>query len=108
MLYCLILRQLVILYMSSSRVKLTKSFIDQLELTPAIYRDSELIGFAVRVNHSYRTYIVEKKVLGQTVRSTIGRSENMTLFQAREIAKTTLFQMSLGVNPNLEKKKKRI
>jgi integrase len=107
MLYCLILRQLVILYMSSSRVKLTKSFIDQLELTPAIYRDSELIGFAVRVNHSYRTYIVEKKVLGQTVRSTIGRSENMTLFQAREIAKTTLFQMSLGVNPNLEKKKKK-
>ena len=49
--------------MSANRVKLTKSFIDQLELIPAIYRDSELIGFAVRVNTSYKTYIVEKKLM---------------------------------------------
>ena len=47
--------------MSTSRVKLTKSFIDQLELTPAIYRDSEIIGFAIRVNNSYKTYIVERR-----------------------------------------------
>ncbi|WP_215900161.1 MULTISPECIES: hypothetical protein [unclassified Acinetobacter] len=37
--------------MSTSRVKLTKSFIDQLKLIPAIYRDSEIIGFAIRVNN---------------------------------------------------------
>ena len=49
---------IAILYMSVQRVKLTKSFIDQLALVPAIYRDSELIGFAVRVNSSYKTYIV--------------------------------------------------
>ncbi|EPK3280172.1 integrase family protein, partial [Acinetobacter baumannii] len=47
--------------MSTSRVKLTKSFIDQLELTPAIYRDSEIIGFAIRVNNSYKTTLWKRK-----------------------------------------------
>lgn len=106
MLYCLVLRQIAILYMSSKRVKLTKSFIDQLELTPAIYRDSELIGFAVRVNNSYKTYIVEKKVLGKSVRSTLGLHGNITLAQAREMAREKLLQMSQGLNPNTEKRKR--
>lgn len=100
------MRQIAILYMSSQRVKLTKSFIDQLELTPAIYRDSELIGFAIRVNSSYKTYIVEKKVLGRTVRSTLGLHGNITLVQAREMAREKLLQMSQGINPNEDKKKK--
>ena len=91
--------------MSSQRVKLTKSFIDQLELEPAIYRDSELIGFAVRVNASYKTYVVEKKVLGKTVRSTIGVHGQVTLVQAREMAREKLTQMSQGINPNDEKRK---
>ena len=97
---------IAILYMSVQRVKLTKSFIDQLALVPAIYRDSELIGFAVRVNSSYKTYIVEKKVLGKSVRSTLGLHGNITLAQARELAREKLLQMSQGINPNDEKKKK--
>jgi integrase len=92
--------------MSTQRVKLTKSFIDQLELVPAIYRDSELIGFAVRVNSSYKTYIVEKKVLGKSVRSTLGLHGNITLAQAREMAREKLLQMSQGLNPNEEKRKR--
>ncbi|TCB52372.1 DUF4102 domain-containing protein [Acinetobacter sp. ANC 4779] len=91
--------------MSSSRVKLTKTFIDQLEMIPAIYRDSEIIGFAIRVNSTCKTYIVEKKVLGKTVRSTIGLYGNLTLVQAREIARDKLAQMMQGINPNNEKKK---
>lgn len=91
--------------MSSQRVKLTKSFIDQLELEPAIYRDSDLIGFAMRVNTSYKTYVVEKKVLGKTVRSTIGVHGQITLVQAREMAREKLTQMSQGINPNDEKRK---
>ncbi|WP_111857989.1 tyrosine-type recombinase/integrase [Acinetobacter sp. CFCC 10889] len=92
--------------MPPQRVKLTKSFIDQLELKPAIYRDSELIGFAVRVNNNYKTYIVEKKVLGKAIRSTLGLHGNITLAQARELAREQLFLMSQGVNPNDRKKKK--
>lgn len=91
--------------MSSTRVKLTKTFIDQLEMTPAIFRDSEIIGFAIRVNSTCKTYIVEKKVLGKTVRSTIGLHGNLTLAQARDIARDKLAQMSQGINPNNEKRK---
>ncbi|MGQ9372646.1 tyrosine-type recombinase/integrase [Acinetobacter tandoii] len=91
--------------MSSQRVKLTKTFIDQLELTPAIYRDSDLIGFAIRVNNTCKTYIVEKKVLGRTVRSTIGLHGNLTLAQARHIARDKLALMAQGINPNEVKRK---
>lgn len=91
---------IAILAMSSQRVKLTKTFIDQLEMTPAIYRDCDLIGFAIRVNTTCKTYIVEKKVLGKTVRSTIGLHGNLTLSQARDIASDKLAQMSQGINPN--------
>lgn len=94
----------VILTMSNTRVKLTKTFIDQLELSPAIYRDSELIGFAVRVNSSYKTYIVEKKVKGKSVRSTLGLHGNITLAQARDLAREKLMQMTQGVNPNESKR----
>ncbi|AOA58176.1 site-specific integrase [Acinetobacter larvae] len=90
--------------MSTSRVKLTKTFIDQLEMTPAIYRDSELIGFALRVNATCKTYIVEKKILGKAVRSTIGLHGNLTLIQAREIARDKLSQMAQGINPNDQKR----
>lgn len=96
---------IAILAMSSQRVKLTKTFIDQLELTPAIYRDSDLIGFAIRVNNTCKTYIVEKKVLGRTVRSTIGLHGNLTLAQARHIARDKLALMAQGINPNEVKRK---
>lgn len=74
-------------------------------MIPAIYRDSEIIGFAIRVNSTCKTYIVEKKVLGKTVRSTIGLHGNLTLIQARDIARDKLAQMTQGINPNNEKKK---
>ena len=96
---------IAILAMSSQRVKLTKTFIDQLELMPAIYRDSDLIGFAIRVNNTCKTYIVEKKVLGRTVRSTIGLQGNLTLAQARHIARYKLALMAQGINPNEVKRK---
>ena len=93
--------------MSANRVKLTKSFIDQLELIPAIYRDSELIGFAVRVNTSYKTYIVEKKVNGRSTRSTLGIHGQITLSQARVLAQEALLDMTMGIKP-IDKKKKKI
>lgn len=90
--------------MTSNRVKLTKSFIDQLTFEPAIYRDTELIGFAVRVQKTYKTYIVEKKVNGRSVRHTIGICGQITLAQARIIAQERLLEMSQGINPNEQKK----
>ncbi|TCM62286.1 site-specific recombinase XerD [Acinetobacter calcoaceticus] len=74
-------------------------------MTQAIYRDSELIGFAIRINTTCKTYIVEKKVLGKAIRSTIGLHGNLTLAQAREIAREKLSQMAQGINPNEQKRK---
>ncbi len=91
--------------MSTSRVKLTKSFIDQLELTPAIYRDSEIIGFAIRVNNSYKTYIVEKKVKGKSIRCKLGDYEKITLEDARILAQQKLKELtdsnSLSIKNNI-------
>lgn len=70
----------------NKRVKLTKNFIDSLPLEPAIYRDSELIGFGVRIQRTYKTYIVEKKVKGRSVRHVLGIVGQMTLAQARHKA----------------------
>lgn len=90
----------------SERIKFTKTAIDALS-EPGIYRDSELIGFAVRVNSTCKTYIVEKKVKGKAVRSTIGLHGNLTLSQARILAQGLLSQMAQGYNPNEEKKAER-
>lgn len=94
--------------MSTSRVKLTKSFIDQLELIPAIYRDSEIIGFALRVNNSYKTYIVEKKVNGRAIRCKLENYEKITLEDARILAEQKLKALSdtnfLNIRSNSHKK----
>lgn len=94
--------------MSTSRVKLTKSFIDQLELIPAIYRDSEIIGFALRVNNSYKTYIVEKKVNGRAIRCKLENYEKITLEDARILAEQKLKVLSdtnfLNIRSNSHKK----
>ena len=92
--------------MANTRIKLTKTYIDNLS-EPGIYRDSELIGFAVRVNTTCKTYVVEKKVNGKAVRSTIGLHGNLTLAQARILAQGLLSQMAQGYNPNQIKKEKR-
>lgn len=92
--------------MANTRIKLTKTYIDNLS-EAGIYRDSELIGFAVRVNTTCKTYVVEKKVNGKAVRSTIGLHGNLTLAQARILAQGVLSQMAQGYNPNQIKKEKR-
>ena len=88
----------------NKRVKLTKNFIDSLPLEPAIYRDSELIGFALRVQKSYKTFVVEKKVNGRAIRHTLGIVGQITLIQARQKAAEVLAQMGQGIDPNSEKR----
>ena len=45
------------------KLKITKANIDKIKRMPeGIYRDSDLIGFAVRVRATKQTYIVDKKL----------------------------------------------
>jgi integrase len=94
--------------MSDSRVKLTKTFVDSVQLRldggQAIYRDSDLIGFALRVT-KVKTYIAEKKLPnGSPCRATIGQHGIYTVATAREKARELLLLMSQGTNPNKLKK----
>ncbi|ENX57668.1 MULTISPECIES: integrase family protein [Acinetobacter] len=93
--------------MTSERTKLTKTFVDSLPLSPGkqvIYRDSELIGFALRVTNT-KVYVVERRIGNgkSSVRVTIGKHGEITPTQARDKASQLLGLMSQGINPNLEK-----
>lgn len=85
--------------------KLTKTFVDALPLSPdkvVFYRDTELLGFAVRVT-LVKSYIAEKKIDGKTCRCTIGLHGVFTIQQAREKAREYLLLMSQRINPNKQK-----
>ncbi|MCH7381354.1 integrase family protein [Acinetobacter higginsii] len=92
---------------ASERTKLTKTFVDSVPLSPGkqvIYRDSELIGFALRVTNT-KVYVVERRIGNgkSSVRVTIGKHGEITPTQAREKASQLLGLMSQGINPNTEK-----
>lgn len=93
--------------MATEKYKLTKTFVDNLPLSPdkqIFYKDSELLGFALRVTKS-KSYIVEKKLPGGvTCRVTIGQHGVWTVAQAREQAREYLLMISKGINPNTIKK----
>lgn len=98
--------------MSNEKTKLTKTFVDSLPLSPhkaIFYRDSELIGFALRVT-SFKVYIAERRIGNgrSSIRVTIGRHGDLTPTQARDQAQMLLAQMAQGINPNLEKQKQKL
>lgn len=83
--------------------KLTKSIVESLpfpESGQALYRDSELKGFGVRVGTNSKVYYAEGKINGKTVRVTIGHHGIFTAEQARSEAKNLLGMVARGVNPN--------
>ena len=56
--------------------KLTKSFVDKVTFEKSgqvFYRDSELLGFGLRVGKTAKVYIAEAKLHGKTVRKSIAR-----------------------------------
>ncbi len=69
-----------------------------------LYRDTKLVGFGLRVGTKSVAYFVEKRVLGRTVRHTIGLRGQITADQARKLASMKLGEMTGGVDPNLTKK----
>ncbi len=78
-------------------MKLNKSNVDAIPLTDKgqkIYRDSELIGFAVRATNKSKTYIVERRHEGELFRVTIGKTTDIPATTARAKAQMILAQIS--------------
>ena len=80
-------------------MKLNKSNVDAIALTEkgqAIYRDVDLIGFAVRSTTKSKSYIVERRHEGKLYRVTIGKTSEITPIEARKKAQTILAEISNG------------
>jgi hypothetical protein len=90
--------------------KLTKAFVEKIgfvESGQIFYRDSELLGFGLRVGKTAKVYFAESKLNGKTVRVSIARHNVVTVDDARSQAKTILAEISSGKNPHdLEKARK--
>lgn len=80
-------------------MKLNKSTVDSIPLTTSgqkIYRDSELIGFAVRATTKSKAYIVERRTDGKLHRVTIGKTNEVAAAEARKKAQVLLAQIASG------------
>lgn len=93
------------------REKLTKRFIDGVELPPpeksrgVLIWDTELKGFALRVLPSgKKTFVLYYRANGEQRRPTIGTYGALTIDQAREIAKDMLVTVRTGGDPSQSRK----
>lgn len=92
------------------RLHLTAENVNGLSLLSegqAIYRDTDLAGFGVRVGTTAIAYFVEKRVDGRNVRHTIGLRGQLTASQARKAAAAKLLAMTGGADPNAERRGRR-
>lgn len=91
--------------------KLTKITVDKATNNgkgQSIIWDSELKGFGLRVTPTRKTYVVQNRIAGKTVRVTIGLHGPLTPEQARIEAKKYLGEMAKGINLNLVERDARI
>ncbi|CAM3344672.1 tyrosine-type recombinase/integrase [Asticcacaulis taihuensis] len=86
-------------------IRLTKRSIDAIE-SPAsgqiLYRDSDLIGFGLRVGTKTKVFYAEAQVKRRTIRVTIGKYGTTTPEVARKRAMEILSEMANGNDPRSE------
>jgi integrase len=81
--------------------KLTKRTVDSIKHPKEgqqFYWDRELPGFGLRVTPGSKSYIVQDRVAGRTVRATIGPHGTFTPEEARNEAKAKLGDLSRGID----------
>ncbi len=89
-----------------NKLKLTKTAVETRCRLPegrrqAIYWDTEIPGFGLRVGQRTRTYILQRDLPGgRTRRVTIGRHGAWTVQQARKKARELIARIDEGEDPN--------
>lgn len=73
-----------------------------------IYWDDELSGFGLRVTPGSRSYVVQGRVNGKNRRFTISPERLMAVAQARDRAARMLLAMRDGIDPQEEKRRKKV
>jgi len=92
------------------KTKLTKKVVESLELPESGQKfvwDTELKGFAVRLTPTGLMYVVQGRVNGKTRRVKVGPHGHFTVQEARDDAREKLRDMARGVDPSVEKVKKK-
>lgn len=97
-------------YYETTNMNLTNAVVQKTTLPAGkvqhFLRDEKLPGFGVRISKTAKTFYVERKVNGQTVRTSIGKFPEITTQEARNKAMELASVMADGLNPNDEKRKK--
>jgi len=82
--------------------RLTKQLIDETPFpaTGQVFvRDTELRGFALRVTHGRKSFILEKRIRGRMRRLTLGPYGPITLDHARKLAAVHIGAIAQGGDP---------
>lgn len=94
--------------MDINKFKFTEAEIRKLPLnekgTQALYWDTEIRGFGLRVNGGSKSYIVQARVKGREKRITVGRTSVFDLKSARAEAQSILSQMYRGIDVSAQNK----
>lgn len=80
-------------------MKLNKSNVDAIPLSESgqkIYRDSELIGFAVRATSKSKSYIIERRHAGELFCIVLGKTNEISALSARAKAQMILAKIANG------------
>lgn len=91
--------------------KITKTYIEKSVLPrpdgkPAFYFDDEIKGFGVRVTTGAKTFIVDRKLNGKTIRVSIGRYPDWSVQAARDRAKELIVELDKGNDVRQQEKRK--
>lgn len=93
--------------MAAKKLKLTNTSVEKIPLTKsgqAIYWDTELKCFGVKVGKENKTYIVQRRVNNRTRQVKIARTNEMNADTARQEAKDLLVDMRKGTDPVKERR----
>lgn len=89
---------------------ITKTYLEELPFAtlPAakFVWDNSIKGFGVRITANAKTFVVDRKFQGRSIRLSIGRFPTWTVQQARERARELIVMMDKGIDPREEEKKK--
>jgi len=87
--------------------QLTQAFVKSVALltgeSQKFYMDDELIGFALRISKTKKTFYLQTRVSRRVVKRKIGEYGVLTVDQARKTALQMKAQLQAGVDPYLEK-----
>ncbi|MGF6635083.1 tyrosine-type recombinase/integrase [Paraburkholderia sp. MM6662-R1] len=73
---------------------------------PAFYFDDEIKGFGIRVTSGAKTFVVDRKLNGRTIRISIGRYPAWSVQAARDRAKELIVELDKGNDVRLQQRRR--